>query len=395
MPALNAMNLILCSVLGVLLVPVTFLLVEVLSALRKGRERDKELPKRRPSIVVLVPAHDEEKVLGHALRAILPQLEPSDRLVVVADNCSDSTSEVARSHGATVVERQDPVRIGKGYALDFGARYLEADPPEVVVVIDADCIPEDGAISQLARAAASSGGPVQAAYLMTAPAGSQEETQLREGMVLLKNLVRPLGLERLNLPCLLTGSGMAFPWPLFRKAPLANGNRVDDMQLAVDMAIAGAPPRFCPGAHVLNLLPAEPGASRVQRSGWMQGHLRTLVAQVPRLLSSAFRLRRPDLAILALELSVPPLSMLILLWTLASVFTLLVCWGGGIRWPLVAVAYGTVALAVAGGLFWTKFGRARVPAKALLAMPLLFRQSIIAAFAAAFTRPKPWVRTSR
>ncbi len=356
------MNLILCSVLGVLLVPVTFLLVEVLSALRKGRERDKELPKRRPSIVVLVPAHDEEKVLGHALRAILPQLEPSDRLVVVADNCSDSTSEVARSHGATVVERQDPVRIGKGYALDFGARYLEADPPEVVVVIDADCIPEDGAISQLARAAASSGGPVQAAYLMTAPAGSQEETQLREGMVLLKNLV---------------------------------GNRVDDMQLAVDMAIAGAPPRFCPGAHVLNLLPAEPGASRVQRSGWMQGHLRTLVAQVPRLLSSAFRLRRPDLAILALELSVPPLSMLILLWTLASVFTLLVCWGRGIRWPLVAVAYGTVALAVAGGLFWTKFGRARVPAKALLAMPLLFRQSIIAAFAAAFTRPKPWVRTSR
>ena len=167
------------------------------------------------------------------------------------------------------------------------------------------------------------------------------------------------------------------------------------MQLAVDLAIAGAPPRFCPSAHVLNVLPAEPGASRMQRSGWMQGHLRTLFGQVPRLLKSAFRLRRPELAILALELSVPPLSMLILLWTIALIFTLLICWAHGIYWPLLAAAYGTAALAVTGLLFWLKFGRSRVPARALLAMPLLFGQSIVAAFAAAFTRPKPWVRTSR
>jgi len=389
------MFLVLCSFIGVLLVPVTFILIEVISALSKGRSRLRELPPRPPNIAVLVPAHDEEKVLAQALRAIKAQIEPSDRILVIADNCTDATAEVGRAFGATVIERQDPDRIGKGYALDFGARYLENDPPDWVVVIDADCVPEQGAIAHLVRCALANNGPVQAAYLMTAPAGSHEETKLREGMVLLKNLVRPLGLENLNLPCLLTGSGMAFPWPIFRSAPLASGNRVDDMQLAVDLAIAGAPPRFCPGAHVLNVLPAEPGASRMQRSGWMQGHLRTLFGQVPRLLKSSFRLRRPDLAVLALELSVPPLSMLILLWTIAFIFAVLLCWGHRIYWPLLGAAYGTAALAVTGLLFWLKFGRSRVPARALLAMPLLFGQSIVAAFAAAFTRPKPWVRTSR
>jgi glycosyltransferase involved in cell wall biosynthesis len=122
--------------------------------------------------VVLVPAHDEEKVLAQALTAIRAQLEPSDRLVVVADNCTDSTADVARKLGATVVERRDPLRPGKGYALDAGARFLESDPREAVIVIDADCVPQEGAIGSLARAMAAANGPVQGAYLMTAPAGS-------------------------------------------------------------------------------------------------------------------------------------------------------------------------------------------------------------------------------
>jgi cellulose synthase/poly-beta-1,6-N-acetylglucosamine synthase-like glycosyltransferase len=394
--ALNVLTITVCAVIGLMAVQLTFFLVEILFAAKKGRSEDEfQAEGSRPSVAVLVPAHNEQKVLAHALKAILPQVLPSDRLVVIADNCTDSTADLARKMGAIVVERRDTVRVGKGYAVDAGARYLEAQPPEVVVVIDADCIPQEGTISRLARAAKACDRPVQAAYLMTAPAGSRGETQLREAMVLLKNFVRPLGLHRLGLPCLLTGSGMAFPWKVFRDAPLASGNRVDDLQLAVDLAISGALPRFCPAAHVTNVLPSEVDASRLQRSGWMEGHLRTLLTQVPRLLASAVRQGKLSLAILALELSLPPLSMLILGWGLVSILAVGIYYPGGSRLPLWGALYSGAALLASGMVFWAKFGRARVPAKALLALPLLFRHSISAAFAAAFTRPKPWVRTSR
>ena len=51
-----------------------------------------------------------------------------DRLLVVADNCSDDTAAVARAAGAEVTERSDVERRGKGYALDHGVRHLAADP---------------------------------------------------------------------------------------------------------------------------------------------------------------------------------------------------------------------------------------------------------------------------
>lgn len=213
---------------------------------------------------------------------------------------------------AIVLERGDHQRVGKSFAVDAGARYLEQRPPEVVLVIDADCIPQEGAISHLARVARACDRPVQAAYLMRAPAGSHREIQLHEAMILPKNFVRPLGLHRLHLPCLLTGSGMAFPWRIFRTAPLASGNRVDDMQLTVDLATAAAAPYFCPAAQVRNVLSAKPDASGLQRSGWVEGHLRTIFAQLPRLLGFALRRRRLNLALLAIELSLPPLSILIM-----------------------------------------------------------------------------------
>jgi hypothetical protein len=127
----------------------------------------------------------------------------------------------------------------------------------------------------------------------------------------------------------------------------------------------------------------------------MEGHLRTLLTQVPRLLASAVRQGKLSLAILALELSLPPLSMLILGWGLVSILAVGIYYPGGSRLPLWGALYSGAALLASGMVFWAKFGRARVPAKALLALPLLFRHSISAAFAAAFTRPKPWIRTSR
>jgi len=90
-------------------------------------------------ITILVPAHNEASSLPVTLAALAEQSRQPDRVVVVADNCTDSTVEVARSFGHEVFETVDNTHK-KGGALNQAlATYLPAmGPDDAVMVMDAD-----------------------------------------------------------------------------------------------------------------------------------------------------------------------------------------------------------------------------------------------------------------
>ena len=156
---------------GLLTIPVLVLVVELVASLFSRVRNCGPLskPTLRRRIAILVPAHNESSGLGPTLESIKPQLLAGDRLLVVADNCTDDTAAVAAESGAEVIVRSDNSKFGKGYALDFGIKHLATSPPEIVIVIDADCKIADGAFDQLAITCAATNRPVQAHYLMTAP----------------------------------------------------------------------------------------------------------------------------------------------------------------------------------------------------------------------------------
>ena len=166
----------------------------------------------RRSVAVLVPAHNECLGIASTIINVRSQLKSHDRLIVVADNCSDDTAAVSSAAGADVIERKDLTKRGKGFALDCGVRQLNFDPREIVIIVDADCQVESGAIDELASTCTATGRPTQALYLMTVPAVSQINHQVAEFSWRVKNWMRPLGLQALHLPCQLMGTGMAFPW---------------------------------------------------------------------------------------------------------------------------------------------------------------------------------------
>ncbi len=378
-----------------LLVPIGFLFIECCAALWPSRARANVIDSIRPRIAVLVPAHNEESGIGATLKKLIPQLTNVDRLVVIADNCTDATAAIARNCGATVLERQDSDRRGKGYALDYGLRCLDADPPDVVIMVDADCIVEDGTIDRIARQAAVTGRPVQATYLMEQPQNPSPKDGVSTLAFMVKNLVRNLGLERLGMPCLLGGTGMAFPWSVIREAPLASGNIVEDMQLGLDLAIAGHPPVFCSQGRVTGVLPQQKQAAKSQRTRWEHGHLQTLVKQVPLLVEESVVQRRWDLLAIALELSVPPLSLLVILWLAAFGCALLgASLGLASTAAILLAAEGLLILVSIFGA-WAKFGRAYLPLSTLLAVPfyVLWKIPLYLAF---LVRPQTkWIRTER
>ena len=123
-----------------LAIPSTVLFLEVIAAtFLPNREIKFVEPSRRKRIAVLVPAHNESIGLQPTLADLKSQLRQGDRLVVIADNCTDDTAAIAKQMGAEVTVRNDTTKIGKGYALDWGVRFLSDQPPEIVIIVDADC----------------------------------------------------------------------------------------------------------------------------------------------------------------------------------------------------------------------------------------------------------------
>ena len=395
MSGLTSALLLLVTVL--LALPAAVLWLQVMAARlpRAADARDDGPPAQRPQLAVLVPAHNEAAGIATTLASVQAQLRPGDRVLVVADNCSDNTAEVASHAGAEVIERHDPQHRGKGYALDFGVRHLKADPPQVLVMLDADCFLAPGALDPLVARCAQSGRPVQALYLMQAPPGAGLQLRLAEFAWRVKNQVRPLGAWRLGGPCQLMGSGMAFPWLLISSAPLASAHLVEDMQLGIDLALAGHAPLFVPQALVTSRFPDTAPAALAQRSRWEHGHLSTLLHRVPELFAAGLRRADGPLLAFAADLMVPPLALLLLLSVLLAGVNL----GGWILLGFVApLSTSLLALAlIASGcaVAWRRFGAGTVSGGELLLAPLYALRKLPLYTSFVWRRQTQWLRAKR
>ncbi|MES2992940.1 MAG: glycosyltransferase family 2 protein [Pseudomonadota bacterium] len=389
--------LLLCTLTVAL--PAAFLILQLVAA-ATARVTLRESPDLNPdhSIAVLMPAHDEAMGIAASIAAVRSQLRPGDRLLVVADNCTDATATVARAAGAEVTVRSDLNRRGKGYALDHGVRWLERDQlnqPGVVVIVDADCIVAPHSLERLAQKALLTARPAQALYLMHAPIGAALGLRIAEFAWIVKNKVRPLGSAVLGWPCQLMGTGMAFPWALIRGAPLATGNLVEDMQLGVDLAEAGYAPLFCPQALVSSVFPSNTEGARAQRTRWEHGHLSVILRTGPHLLIGSLARRDGATAALALDLMVPPLAALVLALGALLAIDMGWWWFAGSGWPSCVAAVTLALLAAVGMLTWYREARQTVTARELLSLPL-YVAAKIPVYVQLFTkRQVEWVRTKR
>ena len=396
---IQTMLLVLVSLL---LMPCFVILVECFSALSTRRKQQKAArlthsAEDEKPIVVLMPAHNEAAGIIGTINNLLCHLGPQDRLMVVADNCTDHTAQLAKSTGVMVRSRHNNKQRGKGYALDYGLQEIAkmTPTPAAVVIIDADCRFQKGSVHQLANTAIAHQRPAQAIYLIERSPQASLVESLSAFAFKVKNLVRPLGLYHLHQPCLLTGSGMAIPWSLLSTVDLASGSLVEDMQLGFDFAIAGTPPILCQNTTTVGPLPPSNAAAKIQRTRWEHGHLHLIGQYCPKLISQALKQKRLDLLISALDLMVPPLSLLVVFWlglTLVTTFASIL----SSFWLPALLCYGTGAgLIIAITAVWYKFAQTDLPLQNLLNAPfyILWKSPLYFRF---LTAPQvEWVRTHR
>src|SRR5437763_2889436 len=209
-------------------------------------------------ILVLIPAHDEEGSIAHCVKSLQAQSYPAERraIVVIADNCTDDTADAARRAGAEVLVRDEPGLRGKGRALQWGFERLLAreQPPDAVVVVDADSTPDPEFLSRIVGRFEDGAEVVQGESLLSDD-GSPEQA-LRAAAFLLVNRARPTGRTVLGLSSGLAGNGMLFGRRVLAEHPWTAVSSTEDVEHGIALRRAGVRPAFARGAIVWS--PAAP-----------------------------------------------------------------------------------------------------------------------------------------
>ncbi|MBC8089269.1 MAG: glycosyltransferase [Phycisphaerae bacterium] len=258
---------------------------------------------------IIVPAHDEAAGIVATVRSLLAMQYPPDqyRVVVVADNCTDTTAVLARAAGARVLERYNAEKRGKGYALMFAYNaIIEEGWAEAVVVIDADTIVSSNLLGAVDARLSAGSECAQAEYGVRNGADSWR-TRLMSLAFALHHTVRSLGRARLGLSCGLRGNGMAFTVALLRRVPHESAALVEDVEYGIVLGMADVPVTYIAEATVLGEMPATEQASRTQRDRWERGRRILVRTWTWPLLRAAVRRGGGVCRDLAADLLLPPL----------------------------------------------------------------------------------------
>lgn len=348
------------------LIGLTIYTAEVLAGLKALKRLT---PQVHPtSLVVIVPAHNEQAGIGETVRLLQNALPSNWRTLVVADNCTDLTAEIARAAGAETIDRIDEDKRGKGFALARARDHLRSAPPEVVVVIDADCRIDSLSLQHLGASAYGLQSPVQAVNLLTASEHAPPIVQISNFAMLIKNLVRARGLYRIYGALPLFGTGMAFPWATFDNAHLATGDTVEDLTLAVELVERGISVHLDEHARVTS--PSAAAADTIgQRRRWEHGFLRVAARTALPLLARALAKFSKRQLGLALHLCVPPLALLISISVVCLCFAAFAAVAANVRGPVEVLGLALAAALAATSAAWLREGRNTLSVAALTKAP--------------------------
>ncbi len=347
-----------------------------------------------PKTVLLMPAHNEESTIGDVLEKLMDILNGRVRLLVVADNCTDETARIVKSYGYDVIERHNVSARGKGYALDFGRDFLRQDPPECVIIFDADCETDSTSIRDLSRHSLKLGLPVQARYVMRADRTASPIVQISNFAFWLKNAVRQRGVNRMGGAALLTGTGMAFPWTLFETLPLATSNIVEDLALGIYLTENGNAPVYLDQALVTSAA-ASQQATLSQRTRWEHGFLAMAREYGLKALRQGVTSFDRKLFQLGLHLTVAPITLLFSFSAVVAVVTGMMGLFSENYRPFLSIAVMLLIATVTVFAAWVSGGKNWLAGQALWRLPLYVLWKVPVYLKLVKGETPNWVRTER
>jgi 1,2-diacylglycerol 3-beta-glucosyltransferase len=299
---------------------VGYLLLLTVAARKASKVTPLSLATPTNRFIILIPAHNEEKLIAKTIQNLLMLDYPSAlfSIHVVADNCTDQTAEIAADLGVNVYVRTDSVHKGKGYALQWLIEMLWSKEihHEAAVILDADSflsanflVVMDARLNQGERA-------IQAYYSVSEP-GNSITGSLRYAALALVHFLRPQGRMVLGGSTGLKGNGMVFRADLLKEM-VWSASITEDIDQHMALIFRGERVMFTPDALVWGEMPDTLASSESQIDRWESGRLQMarkyIIPLLKRSLAEYRKKNFPSAFILfdaAIEHMIPPFSVLV------------------------------------------------------------------------------------
>jgi cellulose synthase/poly-beta-1,6-N-acetylglucosamine synthase-like glycosyltransferase len=349
----------------------------------------------------VIPAHDEEAGIRSTIASCQAVDYDPDRfsVYVIADNCSDATADVARRAGASVIERHDPSRRGKGQALDFffnqapGSRW--ADSHDAAVVVDADSVVDRSILTAFAAALAEGKEWIQS-YNMPSNSDASRRTRMLTYAFSLINGVWLVGQEGLGLSTSFRGNGMCFATSALGRIPWSGRGLAEDLEFSWVLRTAGERIYFQPDACVRSEMLTRWGpVAASQRRRWEWGR-REVCRQFAGPLLRSRKLGPFRKVAYLIDLFYPPISTLLLVLVAAMSIHIGALFEASLLpaslWLLPVHGFMVLALAIYGVSPVIVMG---TPARLLLSILDLPYYVAWKALVTWNNKPTGWMRTER
>ncbi|MHB1151295.1 MAG: glycosyltransferase family 2 protein [Eubacteriales bacterium] len=264
---------------------------------------------------VIIAARNEQSVIGQLIDSVKAQSYPSELIdiFVIADNCTDSTADVARSCGAVVWERENRKLTGKGYALKYIFDKINADygtRHDGFFVFDADNLLDENYILEMNKTFACGYDVVTSYRNSKNPASSWISSGyamqfLRESAHL--NAPR----MTLNTACLVSGTGFLISREIIeRNSGWCHFLLTEDIEFTVDCILHGDKMGYCRDAVFYDEQPVTFAQSWTQRLRWAKGYLQVFRKYGGKLFRGMFRHGANRFACFDITMSVIPAIIL-------------------------------------------------------------------------------------
>ncbi|HBR02790.1 MAG TPA: glycosyl transferase [Ruminiclostridium sp.] len=323
-----------------------YFFIIALFSLRKTAEYRTCKPKQR--FALLIPARNEETVIGELVQSLLKQDYPKELfdVYVIPNNCTDGTEAAARNAGAKIISLTKQVRC-KGDALHESIDRLMQGHYDVFCVFDADNVADPQFLAQMNRAFCSGARVAKARMEAKNPYDSWIAGCY--GLYFSTfNFFFNRARSNLGLSAKLVGTGFAVSCDFLREIGGWNTDTLaEDAEFSAQCALAGERVWWVPGAVTYDEEPNSFRLSMIQRRRWCSGIMQVAKIKLPQLLQSWRRDTWPRTLDFIMFLFAPFVQSLSVISLLLS-FGLALAGGAEAATDLLAVSAGTAASSYLG-----------------------------------------------
>lgn len=240
------------------------------------KKKKKNLIKNKleKSFAIIVPAHNEEMVIGKIIESFKELDYPIELydIFVVADNCTDRTSIVAKSFGAEVFERFDMDRRGKDFALEwmFNKLFKMEKEYDAAVIFDADNLASKNFLKEMNKKL-NEGYKVVQGYIDSKNPHDSWITEAYSIAFWTSNRLFQLGRANLGLSNQIGGTGFCVELSTLKKVGWSTGCLTEDLEFTCRLILNGYKVGWAHDAVIYDEKPITLSQSWKQRKRWMQG----------------------------------------------------------------------------------------------------------------------------